>query len=338
MRHYCTYFDSGYLPRGLALYESLRLHAGSFTLWILCLDEPSLDLLRRLDVPAVRLIPLRDLEECYPELLSRKAERSRVEYYFTLTPFLPAYVLGQGPDSPNEVTYLDADLYFYSSPEPLFDELGAGSVSIIPHRPPDHLESKLRPFGLYNVGWLTFRATANSTACLEWWQERCLEWCHDRAEDGRFADQAYLDHFPALFDGVVILRHPGANLAPWNIGRHSLATSLGQISVDGSPLVFFHFHGVSRIWGTLFDCNLKRYQARLSTTLKREIYGPYLSRLIAIESTYGAPSGNATRGRSGERNPILREFSRGVRALVTCCHGSLIHPDMPSKRTHDNSH
>jgi hypothetical protein len=324
MRHYCTYFDSGYLARGLALYESLRLHAGSFVLWILCLDEPSLDLLRKLDLPAVRLIRLRDLEWFYPELLSRKAQRSRVEYYFTLTPFVPAYVLGQGSDSPDEVTYLDADLYFYSSPEPLFEELGSGSVAIIPHRPPDHLESKLRPFGLYNVGWLTFRATAAGTACLEWWQERCLEWCHDRVEDGRFADQAYLDQFPTLFDGVVVLRHPGANLAPWNVARHRLANEMSEVRVDQKRLVFFHFHGISRIGQRLFDTNLARYRARLSSPLRHEIYAPYLSRLIAIESMYGLRIGNAARGNGLWRKPLFRQVGHAIVLLLSLFRGSLV--------------
>ena len=39
MRVFCTYFDSGYMARGLAMYESLHRVASSSEIWILTLDE-----------------------------------------------------------------------------------------------------------------------------------------------------------------------------------------------------------------------------------------------------------------------------------------------------------
>ena len=37
MRHYCTYFDEGYLSRGLVLYRSLEALGEPFRLWVLAL-------------------------------------------------------------------------------------------------------------------------------------------------------------------------------------------------------------------------------------------------------------------------------------------------------------
>ena len=54
----CTYFDSAYLTRGLALYSSLLEHAGDFRLWILCLDEECLRILKALALGNVVLISL----------------------------------------------------------------------------------------------------------------------------------------------------------------------------------------------------------------------------------------------------------------------------------------
>jgi hypothetical protein len=214
MYYFCTYFDRHYLPRGLALYRSLREHCPEFRLWVLCMDGDTHSALAQLGLPGVQPIALRDFERDDEPLLSAKQNRSQVEYYFTCTPSLPLYILDRWPEV-DLVTYLDADLFFFANPVPLFDELGEGSIAIIGHRFPTYLRSKER-YGIYNVSWLTFRRDESSLDCLHWWRERCIEWCYDREEDGRFADQKYLDDWPTRFQNVVVLEHKGANLAPWN--------------------------------------------------------------------------------------------------------------------------
>lgn len=38
LSHFCTYFESNYLVKGLVLYRSLVRHAAPFRPWVLCLD------------------------------------------------------------------------------------------------------------------------------------------------------------------------------------------------------------------------------------------------------------------------------------------------------------
>src|SRR5207237_5145326 len=101
--------------------------------------------------------------------------------------------------------------------------------------------------GIYTVGWVSFRRDADGLACLRWWRERCLEWCRDRHEDGRFADQKYLDDWPTRFEGVRVLQHKGANLAPWNLSNVTVQIREGRIQADEEPLLFFHFHGLKQV-------------------------------------------------------------------------------------------
>ena len=155
MIHYCTYFDRNYLTRAMALHRSLVRHSPPFTLWALCLDDEAYAALEVLRLEGVRPVRLTELEAADPELLAVKGSRSTVEYYFTCSPSLPRFLMQQHPDI-ELITYLDADLFFYSSPQPVFDELGDGSVLIVPHRFPEHLRH-LEEFGVYNVGLLTFR-------------------------------------------------------------------------------------------------------------------------------------------------------------------------------------
>src|SRR5262249_36352744 len=136
------------------------------------------------------------------------------------------------------VTYVDCDLYFFDDPRVILAELGAGSILLLPHHfPPD------RPVwtagdGIFNGGWITFRRDARSFAALAWWRDRCLEWCHDRRENGKYADQHYLDDWPERFDGVRVIANPGAGLAPWNGFRHRLDLEDGLPAVNVRRAVF----------------------------------------------------------------------------------------------------
>ena len=326
MLHFCTYFDHRYLGRGLALLESLRRHSPPFRLWILCPDEPCRELLQKISPPEVRLIGLPEFERNDPELRRAKENRSLVEYYFTCTPSLPLFVLNQAPEI-DLITYLDSDLFFFGDPSPLFDEIGQHSVAIIPHRFSPHLRH-MEANGLYNVGWVSFRRDASGLSCLRWWRERCLEWCRDVAESTRYADQKYLDEWPSRFPGVHIVAHPGANLAPWNLGNSRLQYRDGRVWVDDRPLIFFHFQGVKPIGSWLFDTNLAGYAQRSSRLLRRHIYVPYLQTILQTERVL-APW---TRGRnllpSGIRytsEPVsaVERFVRRSRKAARCLRGIL---------------
>lgn len=241
--YFCTYFDRNYLTRGLALYESLARHCQRpFILWILCFDVETYATLAELNLPEVRLISQLEFESGDEELLSTKHGRSRVEYYWTCSPSLPLYVLKHNPDI-DVITYLDADLYFFSDLQPIYDEFGGASILLIEHRYTPELAHLTATSGTFNVGLLSFRHDANGLACLRWWRERCLEWCYNRYEDGKYGDQLYLDDWPSRFDGVAILQNKGAGLAPWNFSLYCLKSQDLKVTVDGQPLIFFHYQG-----------------------------------------------------------------------------------------------
>jgi SAM-dependent methyltransferase len=240
---FCTLFDSNYLPRGLALYRSLERHCPSFRLWVFCMDLEAERILRGLELAHVTIVPLAELERHDGGLLSTKRDRTQVEYCWTATPAVCRYVLETDPET-TEVTYLDADLMFFSDPQVLFDEMNDAAVMIVPHRYAAEHQHKELTSGTYNVEWLTFRRDADGLAALHWWHERCIEWCYFRWEDGKLGDQKYLDDWPDRFARVHVLQHPGGGLAPWNVTRFTLNAAAGRVLVDGVPLVFYHYHSL----------------------------------------------------------------------------------------------
>lgn len=279
-RIYCTYFDHFYLPRALALYQSLKLHSENFSLWALCFDDISYQRLKEQNLPEVRPINHEEFTHGDYQLLAARNNRSLIEYYFTCSPSLPLFVFNNDP-SIDQVTYLDADLYFFSDPSPLFNEIGSASIAIIAHRFSPTLKN-LEENGIFNVAWLTFRRDEEGIDCLYRWRNQCLEWCYDRIEGTKFADQGYLNEWPETFRNLAIIQHKGANLAPWNVSRYHLTGRERRIWVDDDPLIFFHFQGLGYIRPGIYKLNFSKYKLKASRFIKREIYKPYLRTLEGI--------------------------------------------------------
>ena len=309
LRHYCTYFDSGYLARGLTLYRSLERHAGEFVLWVLCFDDVAYEALRALELAHLRPVSLAEFEEGDAELVAAKPTRSRVEYFFTCTPSWPLYVFRHEP-SIELLTYLDADLYLFSSLEPVFDELGDDSLLITRHDFPARLKEEER-HGVFNVGLMVFRNDAVGREALEWWRERCLEWCYDRVDEGRYADQKYLDRWPELFSQVTVLASPAGALAPWNWMNHTIVSHGGRITVGGDELITYHFQSVSLHWGRVYTLTVSLMYQRMPSAVRRKIYRPYVRELAGSERLVrrGVPVGRAGQP-TRDRRPLR------VRGLV----------------------
>jgi hypothetical protein len=310
MIHYCTYFDRNYLTRAMALHRSLVRHSPVFTLWALCFDDDAYAALEALQLDGVQPIRLAEIEAADPELLETKDSRTTIEYYFTSTPSLIRFVVGK-VGREQTVTYLDADLLFFSDPTPIFDELGDGSILIVPHRFPANLRDREK-YGRYNVGLLTFRNDQSGCACLEKWRTQCLDWCYDRVEEDRFADQKYLDAWPQDFPGLRILANPGAGIAPWNFAQYRIDTRSGAILIDGRALVFYHFHAVRRVRRWLWDLGLAGYGS-MPLRARHAIYKPYVRELQLSEQQLLRSS---VPWAVGDREE-LRHPNAGRRALVS---------------------
>jgi hypothetical protein len=279
MYSFCTYFDRNYLVRGLALYESLVAHVDSFTLYVLCFDDSTYDFLRQRRYHRIVPISLEEFEKGDDALVRCKGGRSGIEYFFTCTPSLPLYILNNY--EVDLITYIDADMFFFSSPEPVFHEFGQNSIMIIGHRFSEKNKDFER-YGKYNVGYLSFRNDESGRQCLEWWRSKCIEWCYDREEDGRFADQKYLDDWPDRFDKVHVLKHKGVNLAPWNLDNYKVHEKGNRVFVDDDVLIAFHFHGLNKTLWSIFNVGTRVYGTTLNRILMTNIYKIYINCIHGI--------------------------------------------------------
>lgn len=264
--YYCTLFDSNYLTRGIAMLESLQKHCPHAHLFILAFDTTTYNILTRLNYADTTIISMQEFEN--QDLLFAKQDRTRGEYCWTCTPSLIAYCI-QTFDLPI-CTYLDADLYFFDNPSTLIDEMGSNSILITKHRyAPEYNQETTS--GIYCVQFMSFKATPDGLLALEWWRDRCLEWCYARFEDGKFGDQKYLDDWTTRFKGVHVLQNLRGGLAPWNIRQFSYIEP-----------IFYHFHDLKFIGEDTVD--LSPYF--LPDHVIETIYMPYVRHLMDLREHF----------------------------------------------------
>jgi hypothetical protein len=149
-----------------------------------------------------------------------------------------------------QVIYLDPDICTYSNMHEI-DELfeKSGEFVITPHiltplpldgQTPE--EPLFLNYGLYNLGFLALKKTAQTLSFLTWWKERTYLQGFDKPAVGLFTDQLWINLVPLYFSNVVILRHAGYNMAAWNLHERTMISETNVLHTDSTvPLVFFHF-------------------------------------------------------------------------------------------------
>lgn len=278
--NYATLFDSAYLSKGLALRSSLQKHAPDSTLYILALDVPTARTLA--DMGVKNVVPIAMLEQ---DRRLSQGGKTRQEYFWMLASQWTDWVMDRIDAS---VTYIDADLFFFSDPSPVFEELKGASVGITPHRfalEHKHFEAN----GKFNVGFVYFNNDATGKACLKGWAGNCRAWCrYENAGPGLFADQGYLDNWQHDYgEAVHVIEHLGVNLGPWSVGRFDITEKDGAVYVNRDPLICFHYHEY------LHGKRLTNWPLRPED--KALIYAPYIKAInesaesvSALTNTYSA--------------------------------------------------
>jgi len=173
-----------------------------------------------------------------------------LELNTAVKPWALEHLLDAGYD---EVLYIDPDIYLYSPLIEVSELLSAGAnIVLTPHllapvtdnKKPNELD--IRIAGTYNLGFCAIANQATTRAFLRWWQGKLERDCVVDFSRGVFVDQSWIDLVPTLFEKVQILRHPGYNIAYWNLAQRAFTqTAEGGIRVNNERLVFFHFSGLN---------------------------------------------------------------------------------------------
>lgn len=149
------------------------------------------------------------------------------------------------------IVYLDPDILIFSKLTELIDSMNLHRFAVTPHMiscVPDDGESptdhEILRTGLFNLGFLALRKSEEVSQFLLWWKSKLRNYCFVDWQANYFYDQSWVSYLPCLWDNYIILKHPGYNMAYWNLHerRVSLLAPHGLYLVNyTSQLRFYHF-------------------------------------------------------------------------------------------------
>jgi glycosyltransferase involved in cell wall biosynthesis len=238
----CTIIARNYLSPARVLHASMSRHHPHLTFVVLLIDDESAELDLRAE--SFRVLRLSDLGLTRDEIGVLAGIYDPTELATAVKPRLLRRLRGEGHDV---VLYLDPDIEVFAPLDEAFAAARAHGLVLTPHtmvplpRDDCHIRAeRILASGVYNLGFVAVGTRCESF--LDWWWEQTRR--EALVDPGRmmFTDQRWVDFAPALFDHA-LLKHPGYNVAYWNLhGRH-LARAGERVTVDGEPLKFFHFSG-----------------------------------------------------------------------------------------------
>lgn len=238
---FCIILSKYRLYQGITLYRSLAYNYNSFRVFILCIDEEAFEICNKLQLKNTILVKTDVLQDGRLNVI--KMDRRLNEYCWTLKPFFLEYIMNEY-DYLDNVVYLDADLCFFNDPTPIF-ECSKNYCALLSEH--DFLEKNSiveKNCGKYNSGFIVFKKCKTSLDILKWWEEKCIDWCFDGLDEGKFGDQKYLDLMPRLFEGICSITVPGVNIAPWNEGKYYFNNQFDKVHANQEKLICYHYCGL----------------------------------------------------------------------------------------------
>ncbi len=230
----CTIISPNYLPYARTLATCyLAHHPGHrfFVLLVANLSDPApfpsaTEAAEPFETVLLTTLPI-------PDLLAIAFQYDLLELNTDVKPTFLRYLFAQ--HALEHLTYLDPDIFVYAPLTPVFEALSDNDAVLTPHITSpidDDLlpgEQEMLYNGTYNLGFIALRNTPAADRILAWWERRCLTLGFSEGRTGLFVDQKWMNLAPGLFPHVAILRHPGCNMAYWNLHERTLTSPRARL-------------------------------------------------------------------------------------------------------------
>lgn len=244
-----TSINNGYLPKARILAASVREHHPETKMVLMLSDyaDPALDY-SEFDI----VLGPDDVVTGVDNLEAWLFEHTVVELCTAVKPFAFKHLFDTYGFQ--NIVYQDPDTVLYSRLTELEEEMLTHPIVLTPHvsvpakDTDDLLDGEMLGclrHGVFNLGFLALTREGEGPLFLQWWLDRCREYCFDDNQRGLFTDQKWIDLAPCFFQTLKVLRLPSYNVATWNLYYRTVARRAdGVITVNEAyPLRFYHFSG-----------------------------------------------------------------------------------------------
>ena len=256
--HIFTSCTTCYIPKARVLAESVKKFHPSITFHLVLSDKlPDFFDLQNEDFDSVILIEELDIDNLEQWIF----KHSVVEICTAVKPLAFCKIFSTYSNC-QKIIFLDPDTAIFSSLDGLLDCLEDNSILLTPHQlEPEKTEEKIIDnelailrHGIFNLGFIAVKASPEGHKFIDWWSDRCLNFCFIDPANGIYTDQRWIDLVPSYFPDFHIIRDPGCNVANWNLSNRVLTGDINsQILVNQSPLVFYHFSSSQSIMSDKHD-------------------------------------------------------------------------------------
>lgn len=262
-----TICSNNFLGQAKTMFQSLQEQHPGIKTFIFLADKPDDRIDYSFFTPAETIVADDRIVEGFSEMVNRY---TIIELNTAIRPFIIQYLSREFPGA-GKIYYLDPDLYIYDKLEVTDTILAGEDIVITPHFlqpvPIDTyvpFENLALNYGTYNMGFFAMNPqTSNTQRFLNWWGERTTRFGHIDPANGYFTDQIWFNLVPVFFNKVHTLKHPGFNMAAWNLHERSIKTydDSGKILLNsGHRLVVYHFSS----WNFKLPGQLSPYYNRFS--------------------------------------------------------------------------
>lgn len=235
------------LPNAIVLGDSLKTHNPDFGFQIGLVDNKS-NIPTNIQSP----YPIIEVNSLNIKGFEKMSESyTHEELLADCKPFFAEYFL----QKTEKLVFIDCTSVIFQSISFVSGILDHSNIILTPqllfaNAHPD--EKQILNSGIYHAGFIGFKKSVETKTFLKWWGENTRTKGFKNMCKGLNADQLWLEHVPAMFEKVHILKDAGVNVGDWNLPERNIS----QLK-SASKLYTINYR--DRNWPTEYKEKLNKY-------------------------------------------------------------------------------